>query len=137
MAIGNPPLTMQSLQYFVIAKIIIFNFISATTYTHIFMSLTKHYCKCKIFIFIVNAVWNGSNKIMQLYACNNLIFGRPKLLLQKIKYLKNRCSCKHNFFTKIIITEQPNFSNDIEKVCVNPSVYSFKGRQLQRHHKKK
>ena len=74
------------------------------------MSLTKHYCKCKIFIFIVNAVWNGSNKIMQHHACNNLIFGRPKLLLQKIKYLKNCCSCKHNFFTKIIITEQRNFS---------------------------
>src|SRR6267143_310186 len=105
MAIGNPPLTMQSVQYFVIVKIIIFYFISATTYTHIY-----DYCKCKIFTFIVNAVWNDNNKIMQHYTCNILIFCRPKLLLHKIKYLKNRCSYNHNFFTEFVITQQRNFS---------------------------
>jgi len=106
-AIGNPPLTMQSLQYFVIAKIIIFNFISATTYTHIYVSyqtllqVQNLYFHCECCLECI--------KIMQHYTCNILIFCRPKLLLHKIKYLKNRCSYKHNFFTEFVITQQATF----------------------------
>src|SRR6266404_1144506 len=116
MAIGNPPLTMQSLQNFVIAKIIIFNFI-LSKHTHICLLPNTIYCKCKIFIYIVNAVWNGNNKIMQHHACNILIFCRPKLLLHKNKYVKNSCSYKHNFFTEFVIIQQSTFLNwnDIEK----------------------
>ena len=84
MVIGNPLLTMQSLQYFAIAKISIFNFILATTYTHIHVSY-QTLLQVQNLYFTVNAVWNGSNKIMQHHACNILIFCRPGLLIHKIK----------------------------------------------------